>query len=76
MSKQKIETNYSRVTLEELAGMVARGFEESKNNVNEKFDKIDRRFLALESRVDDIEENMATKDDLLRLGNKFRLSLR
>jgi len=64
-----------QTTLDDLAIMVAHGFERIENRftgVDEKFDQIDSRFDKLEKRLEDVEEiTKATRRDVLNLGERF-----
>ena len=53
------------VTLDDLALMIGRGF----NEVHEKFNKVDERFDGLEGRMDNLEKKV--DDGLLRANARF-----
>jgi len=69
------------ITIDDLAAMIAKGFKETNGNLRAvdgrvgnletRFDSLETRFDSLEGRVINIEENMATKDDIHRLERKF-----
>lgn len=53
--KNKIESiEHNEITIDELAGMTARGFAA----VDEKFSRIDERFDRLEQKIDDLSTNL------------------
>lgn len=55
-----------------LAAMVAKGFE----SADKRFDKIENRLGNVESRLENVEEDLklkATREDLLNLGDRFVL---
>ena len=60
--KNKIESiEHNEITIDELAGMTARGFaavDEKFARIDEKFDKVDERFDRLEQKIDDLATNL------------------
>lgn len=68
-----------KVTVDDLAGMVARGFDsvhkeigEFRNEVDKRFDDVDKRFNKVEKDIAEVNENLATtRMDVLGVGDKF-----
>lgn len=57
-----------KVTMDDLAGMVAKGFE----RVDERFDKVEDRLGKVEDKLGKVEENLATtRMDVLGIGDRF-----
>lgn len=63
------------INLDDLAGMINKGFEsvrsemnEGFNKVDERFEKVDKRFEALEKRMGNVEEDV--KDIKLHLNTE------
>jgi tetrahydromethanopterin S-methyltransferase subunit G len=54
-----------RITLEDLALMVKKGFDEVYKVMNKRFDEVDKRFEAVEKRLDAIELHLDTMDKRL-----------
>lgn len=67
------------MTIDDLAGMVARGFEsvhkeigEFKNEVDKRFDYVDKRFNKVEKDINEVKDNLATtRMDVLGIGDRF-----
>lgn len=56
-----------KVTIDDLAIMVAKGFEA----VDKRFNDVDKRFNAVDKRLDDVEESIATtNNNVLNLGDR------
>ena len=60
-----------RISMDELARMIAKGFKEVGENFNGRFVRIEDRIAKVETRLTNVEQNMATKDDIVRLENRF-----
>jgi len=45
------------ITIDELAIMVNKGFEDSNKNVNKRFEAVDKRFDKIEKKLDRITAN-------------------
>lgn len=56
----KIFENHTEVTIDDLAVMINKGFKET-----------DRKISILDERVSNIEDNMATKEDIRNLDNRI-----
>jgi hypothetical protein len=56
-----------KVTLEDVLNVTKEGFK----RVDKKFDEIDVRLNNIDVRLNNIEGTMATKDDILRIENRF-----
>ncbi|MEI6304939.1 MAG: hypothetical protein WCP09_02900 [Candidatus Taylorbacteria bacterium] len=73
-----IKNPHSEVTIDELAATVAKGFSEVYSRFDSRFDRLENRvdgidglLMHLDQRISNIEENMATKDDIKRLEVRF-----
>jgi tetrahydromethanopterin S-methyltransferase subunit G len=65
---KKTTTKKKEMTLDDLAVMVAKGFEK----VDERFNKIDQKFKDTDSRFETIDENFKkVRRDILELNDKF-----
>jgi len=78
---QNIIPSGSKITIEVLAQMIARGFKEAgqdladfRSEVYERFDRLEGRVSNVENKVTNVEKNvtdmnksMATKDDIAHL---------
>ncbi len=54
------------ITLDDLANMVAKGFE----SVDKRFESMEERFESMEGKLGSMEKRMATKEDLARLEHR------
>jgi tetrahydromethanopterin S-methyltransferase subunit G len=61
------ENGNTIITLEDLARMVARGFEETakKADMEARFNNVDKRFDRVDERLDKVEERLDTVDGRL-----------
>jgi hypothetical protein len=73
------------ITLDDLAAMVNKGFREThdiitgirsdlagfEDKTDSNFGVVGRRFLKIESSLEDLEENMASKDDICRFEKRL-----
>jgi len=74
----KKETS-KKMTIDDLAIMVAKGFDgvykeigEVKHEMRERFDDVDKRFDKVENDIAEVKENLAsTRMDVLGIGDKF-----
>lgn len=58
------------MTIDDLAVMVAKGFD----GVYKKFEEVDNKFDEVKNRLEKVEENLAsTRRDVLAIGDKFTL---
>ena len=48
----------NKITIDDLAGMVQRGFEKSEAQMNEGFKRMDDRSLNVNARLDTIEKDI------------------
>lgn len=57
-----------KMTIDDLAGMVKRGFDETakETDVNKRFDDVDERFDKMDKRLDRIE-NLILRDHVQRI---------
>ncbi len=53
------------ITLEDLAGMMNRGFESLRSDMDQRFDKVDNRFDGVEKRLDGVEGQLRGLDNRL-----------
>ena len=64
-----------KVTIDDLAGMVAHGFESVHNEigeVKEKLGDVEKRLGKVEDRLEKVEDNLnTTRMDVLGIGDKF-----
>lgn len=62
------ETMAKKMTIEDLAVMVKRGFDETakKEGVDKRFDEVDERFDKIDKRLDHIE-NLILRDHVQRI---------
>ncbi|MCC6323427.1 hypothetical protein IT400_01400 [Candidatus Nomurabacteria bacterium] len=77
---KKVVKKQKKITLDDLAIMVAKGFENTAtkdemntrfNEVDERFNKVDERLDKIESRLDNIETNDGKRLD--KLEDKTRI---
>ena len=67
---KKETTKNKKVTIDDLAVMVARGFE----SIDKRFEGIDKRFEGIDKKLENVEENLkATRRDVLAMGDRFVL---
>ena len=58
-----------QVTIEDLAGMVKRGFDE----VNTRFDGVDKRLDKIEGRLDNVEDRLDRIEHIFAVDHKHRI---
>lgn len=59
-----------KMTIDDLAVMVAKGFDA----VYKKFDEVDSKFDEVKDRLEKVEENLAsTRRDILSMGDRFTM---
>ncbi|MFA6184011.1 MAG: hypothetical protein WC682_02815 [Parcubacteria group bacterium] len=51
------------MTIDDLALMVAKGFNDANERMNKRFDQVDKRFEKIESRLKNIEADLNKKLD-------------
>ncbi len=57
-----------KVTLENLARMVANGFADVRSEMNERFNQVDKKFTAVDKRFDNIDERIdGIEERLIRM---------
>jgi len=68
----------NKITLEELAKMVARGFEQvaSKEEIDQRFDQVDQRFDDIERKIDKVDLRVDQVYEILERDEKDFLRLR
>lgn len=75
--KKATSKKSKKMTIDDLAVMVAKGFDEVGkrfNEVDKKFDKVDKRLNEVEKGIDEVKENLAsTRQDVLAMGDRFTL---
>ena len=52
-------TKGKEITIDELAMMVAKGFERLENKMDGKFNDVDKRFNKIDERLDDIDYRLS-----------------
>ncbi|NOY35563.1 MAG: hypothetical protein GXP44_01420 [bacterium] len=76
MNKKNNKKKEGEVTINELAIMVANGFENITNTMNRRFEQVDKRFEQIDQRFEQVDqrfEQMNTRFDILeeRVENGF-----
>jgi hypothetical protein len=61
------------ITIDELAIMVNKGFEESTKNVNKRFESVDKRFDGVDKRFDKVEKRLDRIEKLILADHKERI---
>lgn len=64
----KMKKPKKNITLDDLAGMVAEGFNEARDSVNKRFDLVDKRLKNLEEGQEQIKlrlDNIAYRFELI-----------
>lgn len=66
-----------KMTIDDLAVMVAKGFDGVNtrfNGVEKRLDEVDKRLNEVEKGIDEVKENLAsTRRDVFALGDRFTL---
>ncbi|HBB44467.1 MAG: hypothetical protein UW27_C0001G0031 [Parcubacteria group bacterium GW2011_GWA1_44_13] len=73
------KTVVKKVTIDDLAGtidnlaiMVAKGFDRVHKEMDERFDNVDKRFDKVEKEITEVKENInTTRMDVLGIGDRF-----
>jgi hypothetical protein len=63
----KPKIKLKKITIDELAAMVQKGFSDMQRQINDLSDKTEKRFDAIEYEVAIIKQTMATKDDIEKI---------
>lgn len=60
------------ITIDDLAVMVAKGFEGVRNEMSERFDKTEKDIAEVKKDIAEVKENLATtRMDVLGIGDRF-----
>ena len=50
-----------KMTIDKLAAITKRGFDELKSYIDKRFDLVDKRFIGVEKRIDNLDISLDTK---------------
>lgn len=68
------KTATKKMTIDDLAVMVAKGFDGASNEIAEFKKEVNKRFNEVEKDITEVKENLAsTRRDVLSMGDKFTL---
>ena len=65
-------TKNKKITIDDLAIMVAKGFDDVKSEIKSEINEVKKEINEVKKDVNDVKENLRiTRNDVLNIGDKF-----